>query len=718
MASERQSRVRQISLVLSLLSTTYSPAFAEPALTELEIKPVTITINRFDDSYELNFVNVETITAEQISQSTARTLPELLSAELGIFTTQEFFGNSGNSAKIDLRGFGAVADENTLILLDGVRVKNNDFSSVNWALMPLSLVERVEVVRGGGSVLFGAGTAAGAVNIVTKGPFREQGHARIFTSGGSFGTRSVGVSGTATSDNAGVSVYGERYNSDNYRENNEERRTVSQVDYRWFGDQTRIILKASTSDQDLRLPGDLLIEPDEGLDETIPERRATTDPNDFSTLKTDRAIAQLSLDRENAQFSFEVGYRKNQSTGFFEDTPSFSNTELDVWNLSPRAQLFMNLFNVDNAVEFGVDYYEWTLDTRVAQGLNVRPLNTTNFAQEDLGYYFRDTVKLTDKWTVSAGWRQQRHEISGTDRVDLTAPGAFAFGFQVGSAAPAARETFRESLYDLATKYQFSKERYLKLGTNRSVRFANADEVGFTGAELDPVTFTRVFDFLRPQVSHTHEILLGHASQVVDATIGVFQIDTKDEIRLDPFFDSLGNTNFPQTKRKGFEAAVAYQGDSSKVGLRYVFTQARFTTGVLPGIAFNPGLGVTRRDVENVSLEGKTVPLVPEHRVNLTGTVKLREGYDLSMSASYFSDQFMENDEGNTFGRKIPAYSIINAKLSKSHGGWFFSLGINNLFDREYFSYAVASNINDTRAAVYPQPGRSALLSMEYMFGN
>jgi len=160
--------MRQISLVLSLLSTTYSPAFAEPAVTELEIKPVTITIDRFEETNPSNARGIEVLTTVDIENASQQTLPEFLASRSGLSLTNNFFGNGTQSAAVDLRGFGSVGDENTLVLVNGVRVKNNDLSSVNWSSIPLSSIERIEIGRGSGGVIYGGGATAGYINIITK----------------------------------------------------------------------------------------------------------------------------------------------------------------------------------------------------------------------------------------------------------------------------------------------------------------------------------------------------------------------------------------------------------------------------------------------------------------------------------------------------------------------------------------------------------------------
>ena len=76
----------------------------------------------------------------------------------------------------------------------------------------------------------------------------------------------------------------------------------------------------------------------------------------------------------------------------------------------------------------------------------------------------------------------------------------------------------------------------------------------------------------------------------------------------------------------------------------------------------------------------------------------------------------MDNDEGNTLGVKIPAYTVTDLKLSHRQGDWTLSAAINNLFDRQYYNYAVRSQFVLDRYNAYPLPERNASVTVEYVF--
>jgi iron complex outermembrane receptor protein len=71
---------------------------------------------------------------------------------------------------MDIRGFGEIGPLNIVVLVDGRRVNEIDLSGVDWSQIPLEQIERIEILRGSGSVLYGDNAAAGVINIITKRP--------------------------------------------------------------------------------------------------------------------------------------------------------------------------------------------------------------------------------------------------------------------------------------------------------------------------------------------------------------------------------------------------------------------------------------------------------------------------------------------------------------------------------------------------------------------
>jgi len=126
-------------------------AFAAPlALAQDPEDAVVVTATRFPEQRLDAPVGMTVITAKQIAESAAKTLPQLLSQEAGIVTRDN---TGGPDSQIDMRGFGITGDQNTLVLLNGQRLNEIELTTIGWTAIPLDSIERIEILRGSGSVL-------------------------------------------------------------------------------------------------------------------------------------------------------------------------------------------------------------------------------------------------------------------------------------------------------------------------------------------------------------------------------------------------------------------------------------------------------------------------------------------------------------------------------------------------------------------------------------
>jgi iron complex outermembrane receptor protein len=186
----------------------------------------------------------------------------------------------------------------------------------------------------------------------------------------------------------------------------------------------------------------------------------------------------------------------------------------------------------------------------------------------------------------------------------------------------------------------------------------------------------------------------------------VFRTNVTDEIHLDPFTTGVGNTNLPPSRRQGLELEARWDATRTlRLAAGYTYTDAKFLEGVLPGSPFAIGTGL--------SVAGKRVPLVPEHKLNASFTWDATSRTRLSGALGAVSSQLLDNDEPNTLGTKIPGYTFADLKLAHSFGWGRVGLAVNNAFDSHYYTYAVRSAFVADRYAVYPLPGRTFALFAE-----
>ncbi len=175
-------------LAASLLSSDLKAEEKEPQKTTLQHE-IVVTATRVETPAREIATSVTVITRQDLEQAKKITLIEALQEILGLSPLQS--GPIGSSASVMLRGGNS---EHTLVMIDGVEVNDPITPSRTYDFSHIKVegIERVEILRGPQSTLYGSDAMAGVINIITqKGQGKPQLH--LSSLGGSFGT----FSGTA-----------------------------------------------------------------------------------------------------------------------------------------------------------------------------------------------------------------------------------------------------------------------------------------------------------------------------------------------------------------------------------------------------------------------------------------------------------------------------------------------------------------------------------------
>ena len=162
---------RAPSAARSLLAVAVLAAVAAPVSSQTVLNPIVVTGSREPQPLDRVTADVIVIDAERIRASTADSVEDLLRREAGVQLSRT--GGPGQSASVFIRG-GSSA--NTVLLIDGVRVGSATLGQVEFESLGLSQIERIEVLRGPGSSLYGADAVGGVVQIFTR---RGEGEARV-----------------------------------------------------------------------------------------------------------------------------------------------------------------------------------------------------------------------------------------------------------------------------------------------------------------------------------------------------------------------------------------------------------------------------------------------------------------------------------------------------------------------------------------------------------
>ena len=175
--------------ILTLFLSVSAIGFSTSAQSEKEYPETVISASKVEESTDKVSRSVTVISREQIEQSTFSSLSELLSQQAGIYIVGT--GQTpGSLQRIFLRGANS---DHSLILIDGVRISDpsSTDNAVNLAEISLSNIERIEIIRGAHSTLYGTAAIGGIINIITRKSAQKGLHANASVQGGTFGKNTL-----------------------------------------------------------------------------------------------------------------------------------------------------------------------------------------------------------------------------------------------------------------------------------------------------------------------------------------------------------------------------------------------------------------------------------------------------------------------------------------------------------------------------------------------
>jgi iron complex outermembrane recepter protein len=648
------------------------------------------------------------ITADDIAHSPAQTLQEIIAQTPGVQLTSLFGGVNGAKTSVDLRGFGAFATSNTLVLINGRRLNDIDIAGVDFSTIPRDSIERIEITRGNsGAVLYGDNAVGGVINIVLKNgvggpPVAMRAEAGV----GSFNQRMASVSTALNSGPWSTSFYGIAIKSDGYRENNalDQRNGVGNLNY--TTPDLKAFLTVTGDDQKLGLPGGRIVDPSIGVNELVTNRRGAATPFDYANQQGASATAGFTKTILNGvDLIVDGGVRKKDTQSAFFGTvpfasplPSFSSTyndaSLQTWSITPRLSIKNSILGVPSQILTGIDYYDATFHQDRGAFKGVPPTHIYDLSQQTLAGYWQHTVGLLPTTDFSYGARIQNTSLSARDRYDPNAPGCAMFFNCSAQASPLDSNETQYALH-LGLEHRFNNIFSMFGRAARAFRTPNVDERVSSGPAFDPFFTPLPGDFkLKTQTSHDIEGGFRIKSGGFQMQSSIYNMDLENEIHFNPvlFF----NTNLDPTRRYGSETSAALRVSDS--------------------VTLRGGMAYTRAVFREGAFAGNDVPLVSRYTASGGVTWNIWQNYlvfDATVRA--WSERFMDNDQANT-QRRIPADATVDLKLSGAYEHFFWSLSVNNLFDALYYDYAIASSFTPGRFSAYPLPGRTYMVKVGATF--
>lgn len=573
----------------------------------------------------------EIYTKKEIEKSHSKDIYEFLNTQTSITTMP----NSGNpfTQAIDMRGYGlGYGYQNTVVTVNGRRLNNIDMAPQLLSSIPLDSVEKIEIIKGSGSVEYGDGANAGAINIITKDYDGAVIRSYMGDNGLWFGSFGIGIK----EEKFSISGYIDDYSHNGFKEID----SSGDKDESW--NRNKSIKATFTPIDDLELHiGKTFSKMNVNYGNALTLAQYKDSVYTIPDLYWGSKFTQQYMSSDVLEYGFK--YKINDKVAI--EAQAFDEDKVSKF-ISHYATSSISRNDYDyKSYETKVSYNEGNLKTLL--GLQIfdgeRDGSTTTTTKDNLGVYAKADYIL-DKNTFSLGARNEKVE----------------YEYHKGAVNLEDKSSF--NAYDIGYNYKITSKMSVFTNYNRSYqspdidRFFNAFTDTFNGF-IDPMkvdTFNVGFNYL--SYPHTFKATLFYA--LID-----------NEIYYNAA--TYTNTNLKETEKRGVELSEKYQIFSN------LFTTLNYTyvdTNII-----DDGLGGL--------YNGREIPGVSPH------TVKIAVGYNpikpvtLLLSQTYKSRSYAIDDFAGTFG-KMESYHVTDVSVNYTYKNYEIFAKINNIFDEKNAVFA------------------------------
>jgi iron complex outermembrane recepter protein len=594
------------------------------------------------------------VTAEEIKEKNYKSVKEALQDIPSVNIINNTFGSM-----IDLRGQGGLdgnsagAKANVQILLDGVAINSLETSMVSSPINTISIdnVERIEVIPGGGSVIYGSGTSGGVINIITKKGTGTRANAGYSYT--SFNGKKYDVSAGHTIGKFDIDLSYSNNEAKGYRDDSKDDSEYFQGKVRYdINDNHNVEFKYNNYNANANILDSLTKEQLEqnrkmGVIDTI----MRTDKDDYTLTYNGKLTSNLDLN----------------IIGFHSQT----NMELDmindglIWDFKDKKEgikpKLKYTYGNNSSIIFGIDYIKngggrYGKVPAMNMTMTSMDLNKDTFAGFIMNTYKYSNFELTQ------GIRYEKSEY------DLTK------GSPISKKYKSFEKDEDNYAWELSGSYNYSD-------TGRTyLRY----ERGFTSP--GPSLLTNKYggsyylNNLDSQTYNSFEIGMSDYKGFTAINLSLFYSLTDKEIYT---YMSSGmtnsnilNYNLDKTERYGFEIKLEQYIDKLTLSQTYQYINAEIKKGK-EKLFDGKGNVITGE-----SLSGNKIAGVPEHRFTLGAKYDFTNNFNINGEVVYNGNSYINNN--NKYGKQ-DNYVVTNIRTNYNmDNGLSLFAGINNLFDEEY----------------------------------
>ena len=597
---------------------------ASLAADTLSLEPITITSNAIDTNELQAPYASEVYTSKEIQSSHSVNIYEFFNQHTSLITSSGY-GNPF-AQKLDIHGYG-IGDgyQNIVITLNGRRLNNIDMTSQLLGSIPVNTIEKIEILKGAGAVMYGDGANAAVINIITK----QGNHNELGFYAGNYHTMGESLYLSSAKDRYSYALHLDHFDADG----------------------SRVIDNEGNRDTQKSTNGgiELSYKPTNSL-EIHGGTGFTKNDSFYSGAMTLSEYNENPAQKGSAGFPTRQAYRSNVLSGgliyTFDEGFSFS-TDL--------AREIKQSDYVDYNIKTNYRYEQLNNKIHYEQGDFTAVLGNDNFWGERQGYH--TGTKENHALYILGEYRNNVHLFSLGGRGERV---TYEFN-EIPNVI-----TQSNNLYGIESGYSFMLNETNSLFIHYAHAFQAPDLDRFYTFDL--TTYANPFDALiNPAKSDTYSLGYNLINKDSKFKASIYYIQLIDEIYAYQDSSIVKNTNIDRSHKYGIDLDYTQKiNDQFHLTANYNYVQAIIDTEHQNGEVY----------------DGNKLPGVSNHNIKTTLSYLPNTNTTLALTQLYRSKAYAQEDFANNFTQKQDAYQSTNVSITYAKDNYEMFAKINNLFDQ------------------------------------
>ena len=683
--------------IFSLILAAFS-LYAEGEY-EGKLQETVVTATGFSDNIENQIKNITVITAEDIQEKGYNTVEDILKQAPGVSITQTGFGSA-----VDIRGQGkfglgtsgnvSKAVSSVKILIDGdIAMDTIDTSHAYVPLNTISVndIERIEIINGGGTVLYGSGTRGGVVNIITKNRTKEGASGKVYYQNSSYGTNKLGFDTGINFNNKFIIDLGyENTNGKGYRKGEKESYDYLKGGLKYnITDNHSLKFKAARYNAEETFAGALTEA------QLLKDRKQS---GNLSRIEVERKEYSLGYDGKltnNFKLSL-LGYRQNTT----KLSPGVPETK---FKDTKKGINFKGNYELENGnIIFGYNYVDHEGSRK--QSVFGTPMISVDLSKKTNSFYLLGRHKIVDKLEGTAGYRYERAEYETNRKVPASVMRARGRIINVPGRETVGTRKDSNSAYELGLNYKYSDTGNVYVKYERGFRSPAATEF----VDYAPGAATYTLNNIKTEKFDTYE--LGFKDMLWNSFVSatVFHTRTNNEIYLNMDHGAAAGPgtarwtfhNLKATERTGIELFAEQYFGKLRVNESFSYVNAK-----IKKVGDDVSASTTHK-----FKDGQKIPGVPSVKATLGLDYEIVDGLKATANLNYYSNAV------DNYNKKIPSYSTTDLGLKYKHqSGFGLTAGVKNVFNKKY-NISQTTNTFTGLTTYSPADERTYFIGASYEF--